>query len=148
MSISKKTKAVGAWVTILVVIVGGFAWYAISSKDSAVRDAISRGLELTGADVNADVTVEQFASCLAEKGATMYGAWWCPHCKEQKAMFGEAAAAKLAYVECTEDPNRCLAAKVEYYPTWIFSDGSLISGTQNFATLSNRTSCPVPTKVK
>ena len=28
-----------------------------------------------------------FAQCLKDKGATFYGAFWCPHCKAQKALF-------------------------------------------------------------
>ena len=35
---------------------------------------------------------------LKEKGAKMYGAFWCSHCIEQKAPFG--ARAQIPYVEC------------------------------------------------
>ena len=27
---------------------------------------------------------DAFARCLSDRGVKMYGAWWCPHCKEQK----------------------------------------------------------------
>lgn len=37
---------------------------------------------------------------LKEAGAHMYGAFWCSHCQEQKAMFGKQAQADLPYVEC------------------------------------------------
>ena len=36
---------------------------------------------------------------LRETGAVMYGAYWCPHCTEQKALFGDAAK-DVPYVEC------------------------------------------------
>jgi len=39
---------------------------------------------------------------LSSTGAVMYGAYWCPHCQEQKEMFAEAAS-MLPYVEC--DPK-------------------------------------------
>lgn len=42
---------------------------------------------------------DQFAQCLEEKGAVFYGAFWCPHCQAQKALFGKSAK-KLPYVEC------------------------------------------------
>jgi hypothetical protein len=29
----------------------------------------------------------QLAQHLAETGGVMYGAYWCPHCADQKAMF-------------------------------------------------------------
>jgi glutaredoxin len=144
----KKTKVIMSWIVIAIVIVGGFTWYSLSMKDSVSTDAIERGIKATGAAPDSGVTLDVFASCLAEKGATMYGAWWCPHCKEQKAMFGEEAAEKLAYVECTENPQACIDKKVEYYPTWIFADGTLVTGTQGFAALSQQTTCPVPTQVR
>jgi hypothetical protein len=30
---------------------------------------------------------DSFAKCVAAKQARMYGAYWCPHCAEQKEMF-------------------------------------------------------------
>ena len=33
-------------------------------------------------------TLDSFAQCLTSKGMKMYGAWWCPHCAEQKESFG------------------------------------------------------------
>jgi glutaredoxin len=144
----KKTKVLVSWIVVITVIVGGFTWYSFSMKDSVPADAIARGIKATGATPDSGVTLEAFAACLAEKGATMYGAWWCPHCKEQKAIFGEEAAEKLSYVECAENPQACIDKKVEFYPTWIFADGSLVTGAQGFAALSQKTSCPVPTQVR
>ena len=43
---------------------------------------------------------EQLAKRLKDAGAHMYGAFWCSHCQEQKAMFGKQAQADLPYVEC------------------------------------------------
>ena len=31
--------------------------------------------------------LDQFALCLGDKGAVFYGAFWCPHCQNQKKMF-------------------------------------------------------------
>ena len=33
----------------------------------------------------------------------MYSAYWCPHCHEQKELFGQDAAAKLDVIECATD---------------------------------------------
>jgi len=60
---------------------------------------------------------------LSERGAKMYGASWCPHCIEQKELFG-ASARRLPYVECspggqgTPQASACAAAGVRQYPTW------------------------------
>jgi uncharacterized membrane protein/glutaredoxin len=61
---------------------------------------------------------------LSAHGAKMYGASWCPHCIEQKEMFG-ASARRLPYVECSTGPQgspqaaACLALGIKRYPTWI-----------------------------
>ena len=31
--------------------------------------------------------LDGFAKCVAAKQAKMYGAYWCPHCAEQKEMY-------------------------------------------------------------
>src|SRR3989344_9366604 len=33
---------------------------------------------------------DTFAQCLTEKGAIFYGTFWCPHCKDQKELFGNS----------------------------------------------------------
>jgi uncharacterized membrane protein len=74
----------------------------------------------------------QLAKHLKDTGATMYGAYWCPHCCEQKQLFGQTAMKDLGYVECGEggkdaNPNACraIASEVEKatgekfgFPTW------------------------------
>jgi hypothetical protein len=89
-----------------------------------------------------------FAACLKEKGATFYGAFWCPHCQKQKAMFGSAAA-ELPYVECSTADGKgqlqvCIDEKVESYPTWKFADGSRLTGEVPLATLAQKTGCVLP----
>ncbi len=91
-------------------------------------------------------TYDALARCIAASGAKFYGAFWCPHCHEQKTAFGDAAAA-LPYVECST-PNAngelpaCTALGVAHYPTWIFPDGSRLEGVVSPDELSKKTSCP------
>lgn len=71
-----------------------------------------------------DPRLRALADHLSETGARFYGAAWCPHCNDQKEIFG-AAAERLPYVECAPDGPRgpqasaCRAAGVNSYPTWI-----------------------------
>jgi hypothetical protein len=93
------------------------------------------------------VNVEPFAKCLAEKKATMYGAYWCTHCQSQKAMFGKAFQ-YVPYVECTEETKLCTDKKIEGFPTWLIPDGqggekSLV-GEQTFEALAAASGCAVP----
>ena len=46
---------------------------------------ISLLLVLSGCSSKAESKeVEEFAKCLTENGAVMYGAFWCPHCSRTK----------------------------------------------------------------
>lgn len=92
--------------------------------------------------------LDSFAQCLKEKGASFYGAYWCPHCQRQKAMFGSAASL-LPYVECSTPDGKgqlqvCIDKKVESYPTWEFADGSRLTGEVALATLAEKTGCKLP----
>lgn len=91
---------------------------------------------------------DEFASCIAESGATFYGAFWCPHCNEQKSMFGRSADL-LPYTECSMPDGRtqtevCTTAGVTSYPTWEFADGSRLSGTQPLSVLAEHSGCVLP----
>ncbi len=85
-------------------------------------------------------SIEMLAKCLTENGAVMYGADWCPHCNNQKEMFGDAVK-YITYVECTEEQQTCVEVGVQGYPTWIFADGSSVAGAQQLSTLAATTGC-------
>lgn len=80
-------------------------------------------------------TPEQLAvsAYLSKRGAVFYGAWWCPACLAQKALFGKQGAEQLPYVECDksdEGRQRCIAAKIRAFPTWEL-DGKRLEGVQS-----------------
>ena len=92
--------------------------------------------------------LDGFAECLKDKGATFYGAFWCPHCQAQKALFGKSKS-KLPYVECSSADGQsqlpvCKEKKIEGYPTWIFADGSRLSGEVSLDDLASTTGCTLP----
>ncbi len=92
--------------------------------------------------------LEPFAQCLKDKGVVFYGAFWCQHCQNQKALFGTAVG-KLPYVECsTPDTSGrtavCVEKEVKSYPTWVFSDGSRESGELSLEHLAEKTGCVLP----
>jgi hypothetical protein len=61
------------------------------------------------------------AEYLRSKGAKFYGAWWCPHCQEQKDLFGPEATLRLPYIECDKDDvgrQRCQSAGLRAFPSW------------------------------
>lgn len=82
----------------------------------------------------------QLANHLEETGAAMYGAYWCPHCSDQKEMFGSAVD-QVPYVECAADgenaqPELCQEKGIQGYPTWEI-DGEFYPGTQSLETLAD-----------
>ncbi|MCC7160157.1 hypothetical protein IT399_00290 [Candidatus Nomurabacteria bacterium] len=89
-----------------------------------------------------------FATCLKDKGAVFYGAFWCTHCQSQKKLFGSSQKL-LPYVECSlasgqGQTQTCIDKKIESYPTWEFSDGSRLNGEISLAQLAEKTSCLLP----
>lgn len=90
-----------------------------------------------------------FSQCLSEKGVTMYGAYWCPHCANQKKLFGTEGFRHVTYVECDPrgsgaKPELCKQKNIEGYPTWIFADGSRVSGERSLESLAEKTGCALP----
>lgn len=80
------------------------------------------------------------ATHLEESGAKFYGAYWCPHCQEQKALF-EASADRLPFVECKPggpsgpETVTCASKNIDNYPTWIIGDHRYV-GVLNPKTLA------------
>jgi len=80
------------------------------------------------------------AEHLTASGAKVYTAYWCPHCHEQKELFGRQATEKLTVIECAPDGRNsqrelCEAKKIEGYPTWEIN-GQLDSGAKPLAKLA------------
>jgi hypothetical protein len=93
-------------------------------------------------------TLDSFAQCVTSKGARMYGAWWCPHCADQKESFGYAFQ-YVNYVECSSPGQHvindaCKQADIKNFPTWQFSDGSRLEGTLPLDMLAQKTGCKLP----
>lgn len=90
--------------------------------------------------------LDQLAKCLTTKGAKMYGAYWCPHCADQKETFGQSFR-YINYIECDpkgENPNpqACREAAIKAYPTWIMPMNKNLDGSQSAADLAEWSQCP------
>ncbi len=118
-----------------LLVLGGVAAVIIQPKDSSAPSKYG-----------------PFAQCLKDKGAVFYGAFWCPHCKAQKAIFGDAVKF-LPYVECStpnggDQTQICKDKKIESYPTWELADGVRLpvenSSGVSFETLAEKTGCVLP----
>jgi hypothetical protein len=92
--------------------------------------------------------LDQFATCVKDSGALFYGAFWCPHCRDQKAMFGRSVDL-LPYVECSAADGQsqlqtCTDKGIQSYPTWDFPNGERRTGVVSLADLAAITQCQLP----
>lgn len=95
---------------------------------------------------------DDFAQCIKDSGATFYGAFWCPHCQDQKKIFGKSAKL-LPYIECSlprgqGQTQNCIDKKIEGYPTWEFKDGTRATDVFSLQELAEKTSCPLNENTK
>lgn len=91
---------------------------------------------------------DELAICLKDKGVKFYGAFWCPACEQQKALFGKSTK-KLPYVECSPTNKQgqfpvCVEEEVKAYPTWKFADNTSQTGVMSLSDLADRSGCVLP----
>lgn len=134
-------------ITAVVILVGTLGLYANVNNPATATDANGQlGLEVTTESGPAEIALAQH---LADTGAIFYGAWWCPHCHDQKQLFGEEAAQTISYIECSTPDGQsqtpeCQEAGITGYPTWEIN-GERLSGTQTLAELAQLTGYEGPT---
>lgn len=92
--------------------------------------------------------LDGFAQCLKDSKTTFYGAFWCPHCQDQKKLFGRAQKL-LPYVECSTPDTKgqtqvCIDKKITGYPVWEYADGTRESGNRTLEELAEKTGCKLP----
>jgi uncharacterized membrane protein len=89
-----------------------------------------------------DPKIRALAEHLDDEGALFYGASWCPHCQEQKRLFG-ASVGRLPYIECSPaGPNTpqapsCSSAGIKSYPTWVINGRVFAGEVMSLARLAN-----------
>lgn len=116
-------------VAILVVLVArrrapipGLTWAAGAGTFVLAAAFLLWGYAASAPPSPQTAYAEGLARHLAASGAKLYGAYWCPHCTDQKKMFGKAAG-ELPYIECdgrspAGKPAVCAAAGIRAFPTW------------------------------
>ena len=85
----------------------------------------------------------KFAKFLRENNVVMYSAYWCPHCHDQKQLFGKEAAEELKIVECAKDGKDnnyelCQTKGISGFPSWEINK-EIISGTRELNELAIKT---------
>lgn len=123
----KKISSTSTILIAVLVVLGGL-----------IGAAVWQNIRPTGLD--------DFAKCLTENGATMYGAWWCPHCQEQKADFGPSFKF-VNEIECGAGRgqfNTAACPDITSTPTWTDSSGKSYAGRQALSELATIYGCQLP----
>ena len=130
---------------VVLVASGGLIYvsaknkFGADAKSNQSADNSSGQPADTGTNSNSDFSASYLADLakfMTAQGMVMYGAYWCPHCQEQKKDFGDALQ-YITYVECdpkgeNANPDACAAKNITAYPTWIYqgqkvdSNGKLV----------------------
>lgn len=82
--------------------------------------------------------------CMASRQVKMFGAYWCPHCADQKERLGRSY--RFVYAECGvpgshAEQQQCIQQGVKLFPTWRMPDGSLKPGVFTPQELGSMTGC-------
>ncbi len=133
-------------IMILTLVQRPPGWAASLKEASVIAVLLIGGLHLHYSGVfdeaagPEDPQLQALAIHLTETGAKFYGAYWCPRCQEQKALF-KASADRLPYVECSSGGRGspltapCVTHNIRSYPTWIIDDNRY-TGLQTPRTLA------------
>jgi uncharacterized membrane protein len=127
------------FIVAVVALIGTLGMYAINPSTRVDTEV--------GGNVVPPVTTVSgesemaLARHLKSVGAKMYGAYWCPHCHDQKTLFGKEAAKEIPYIECAPEGQNsqtelCQAnPNIKGFPTWEVK-GQMLSGAQSLETLA------------
>ena len=123
----------------LSVLLGGSIWASSVNSSTANKPLLERSIPPQVISRSTQSSIE-LAAHLTETGARMYSAYWCPHCHDQKEMFGKEAVTKLKVIECAKDGQNsetklCEMKGINGYPSWEIN-GEITSGVQSLESLA------------
>ena len=125
------------------VLIGGLIWS--NQVDPSIANEINLSTERVSPPITTVSSKEKinFAKFLSDNNIVMYSAYWCPHCNDQKQLFGKKAVEELIIIECAKDGkdnkyNLCQQKGIEGFPSWEIND-EIYSGTVSLNELAEMT---------
>lgn len=102
-------------VAAMLVLVGTLGVYASVNNPRAATEG---DFVITTSSGASELALAQH---LKQVGAKMYGSFTCPHCQNQKHLFGKEAASQFDYIECNPEgkkarPDLYQAANIQGFP--------------------------------
>ncbi len=128
------------FIVVLTVLVGGLIWS--NSVDPSNAIDISKSTEKVSPAITTTSSPQKikFAKFLSDNNIKMFSAYWCPHCHDQKQLFGKKAVKELSIIECAQDGKDnqyklCREKQIEGFPSWEIN-GEIYSGVKDLNDLA------------
>ncbi len=126
----------------LSILISSLIWSSNVDPSLSIANNSSNGLP---PPVLSQSNVEkiEFAKFLTAKDVAMYSAYWCPHCHDQKELFGRKAYENLNIIECAKDgynnqSDFCDKKGINVYPSWEIN-GEINEGVKSLQELAEIT---------
>ncbi|MGC6482761.1 MAG: vitamin K epoxide reductase family protein [Synechococcus sp.] len=123
----------------IAVLLGSLIWASVVDPDRPAVDpaGLRTAPPVTTTSSPAKVALSEH---LNAEGASLYTAYWCPHCHEQMDLFGKEAVENLNVIECAPDglnsqAKLCQSKGIRGFPSWEI-DGTLDSGVKTLDQLA------------
>jgi hypothetical protein len=84
---------------------------------------------------------DNFAKCLSQKGAVMYGSDTCHACQSQKQLFGDSFG-YVTYINCINNQQLCMNENIASIPTWRIGSAKYV-GVQELSRLAELSGCTI-----
>ncbi len=130
------------FIVAISILLGGLIWSTNVDPSNAID--VANPTENVSPIVTTSSSPQKvkFAKFLSENNIVMYSAYWCPHCHDQKQLFGKEAVKELKVVECAKDGKDneyelCQTKGISGFPSWEIN-GEIISGTRDLNELATK----------
>jgi uncharacterized membrane protein len=125
---------------VFVTLIGVVGLYSSVSRADAPSETVTGVAPPPIQNVSGPSEIA-LAQHLRDIGAKKYSAYWCPHCQQQREMFGREAFEYIETIECAADgqdanPQLCREAGIQGFPTWEIN-GEKYSGARPLSELAD-----------
>ena len=137
-------------IVALTILIGGLIWS--NNVDPSKANDISNTSDKVSPIITTSSSPQKikFARFLSDNNIKMFSAYWCPHCHDQKQLFGKKAVKELTIVECAKDGKDnqyelCREKEIQGFPSWEIK-GEIFSGVKDLNDLAIMTGYEGDTK--
>ena len=128
------------FIIALTVLIGGLIWSNNVDPSNAIDISNNTGKVSPVITKSSSPQKVKFAKFLTDNNFKMYSAYWCPHCHDQKQLFGKKAVKELTIIECAQDGKDnqyklCREKQIEGFPSWEINE-KIYSGVKDLNDLA------------